>query len=108
MIEICEECGQKYRLNDSVRERHGSRFRCKTCGHVITIIAHVPLNLNDEPSEILASDLLPPLLNEEGPRGQGETSQARDGGIGNRIMKLFFKKHGTKDRSDIDSQRHQA
>jgi len=56
MIEICEECGQKFRLNQAVREMGMARFRCKTCGHVITISAGKIKTVEETLEEALAQD----------------------------------------------------
>jgi predicted Zn finger-like uncharacterized protein len=37
MIISCEECGKKYRIDPSKVSEDGTKFRCKTCNHVITV-----------------------------------------------------------------------
>lgn len=37
MITICEECGKKYRINPEKVTGKDARFKCKGCGHLITV-----------------------------------------------------------------------
>lgn len=37
MITICEECGKKYRINTEKVKGKDAHFKCKVCGHLITI-----------------------------------------------------------------------
>ena len=60
MIVICEECGQKYRLDAAVQAREEARFKCKSCSHVITFAKHPPAKGPELPEELQAGDLLPP------------------------------------------------
>lgn len=37
MIVICEECGKNYRIDDDKIKREKTQFKCKDCGHQITV-----------------------------------------------------------------------
>ena len=37
MITTCEECGKKYRIDPEMIKGDSARFKCKACGHVITV-----------------------------------------------------------------------
>lgn len=37
MIVICEECGKKYRFDETIMKSEKARFNCKQCNHLISI-----------------------------------------------------------------------
>ena len=37
MIVICEDCGKKYRVDPLKITGTKAKFKCKSCGHIITI-----------------------------------------------------------------------
>jgi len=37
MIVICEECGRKYRISPEKIQGNVAKFKCKSCGHIITV-----------------------------------------------------------------------
>ena len=52
MITICEECGKKYRINPEKVTGKDARFKCKGCGHLITVQKSTPAPEDHKPDDM--------------------------------------------------------
>ncbi len=97
MIIICEECGRKYRIDPAIIAGGESKFKCKTCEHLITVRkpAHRPEAETDEqPLSSASSTFKDPAAAEEKPvaaiHNADKTDQEKQGPAFRRSVKVRF------------------
>jgi len=57
MITICEECGKKYKVDPDKIAGTEAKFKCKTCGHLITISHPAPTIESKQPMPSISPEL---------------------------------------------------
>ncbi len=69
MITICKECGKKYRINPEKIIEKDARFKCKDCGHLITVHKSTLAPEAPKPDDVLFPST-PPESKPEKPVGK--------------------------------------
>ena len=68
MIVICEDCGNKYRIDPGKIKGDTAKFKCKTCSHIITVFKPKPKPPQPEPEP-------PPFIEPDDEVRQSETAE---------------------------------